>query len=223
MKSKYRSVLLALVALLALSAVAASAASAASPEFKPVPTKKKFTSSSGLVVLTAATTSISCSKSTTAGEITSASSLGKIVVKFTGCKIATASCNAAVNSVAAKEGEVVTDLLKGELGTVNTKEAASGVGLLLLPETKTTITTFAADACLPEFKMGGDVAAEVTPIGKKQLTSTFVFTAAAGHTQKIKKIVVKGVNESPELEGWGTLWSVEASDEVSFEEALEIT
>lgn len=195
------------------------------PEFKPVPTKKKLTGTSGTVIFALPTTSISCSKSTAAGEITSASAASKLVITFTGCKVTAGTCEAAVTSLGAKEGEIITKPLLGELGTVNTKEATSGVGLLLEAETKNTaIATFAASACLGEGKWYGNVAGEVTPIGKKQLTSKFVFKGT-GASENINEIIVKRGAVTPELEeSWfGGIFSMTATDEATFEEALEVT
>ena len=125
-----RTVLVGGLAMLALSGLAAASASAALPEFKPVPVKKKFTSSSGKSLWRASSASddMECTKSTTTGEITGASTIGKAVIKFTGCDFyqgAKGPC--AVHSAnTANSGEIVSDALKGELGTVKTTEAPVG-------------------------------------------------------------------------------------------------
>lgn len=222
MQARYRATLLALVAILALSAVVASAASAALPEFKPVPTKKKFTSTSGTVTFVTSTVAISCSKSTTAGEIASASTVGNVVMTFTGCKVASGGKACSVKTLGAKEGEIITKPLKGELGTVKTTEAASGVGLLLEEGAAEKIATFASNDCMGEWTMYGSIAGEVIPIGKKQLTSKVVFAVTAG-AQHIKEITVKAGTIKPELEGWHGIWTVEGSNELTFEEAVEVT
>lgn len=225
MRARYRSALLALVAVFALSAIAASAASAALPEFKPVPTKKKFTSTSGTVILKSSTTAITCSKGTTAGEITSASTVGKVIMKLTGCKVESGGCSAPLQTVGAEKGEIVTHALKGELGTVKKAEAASGAGLLLEAETaptNKTIATFAKSECLPESVITGGVAGEVATVGKKQLTNALVF-ADPGNAQQIAEITLKGREVEPKLSGWGTTLTVSATDALTFEEALEVT
>ena len=226
MRFKSNSVLLALVAVFAMSAVAVASASAALPEFKPVPAKKKFTSTSGVVKWTMGTESFTCSKSTTAGEVAGASTLGKVVIKFTGCKAiikGTEECSINSSSPLGAAGEVITKSLKGELGTVKTSEAASGVGLLLEQEVKGTgITTFANVSCLPESKLTGSLAGEIVTVGKKQATNKLVFGVTSGN-QNISSITVKSGKQAPELEAWGTTLGVEGSDEMSFEEALEVT
>jgi hypothetical protein len=225
MRFKANSVLLALVAVFAMSAVTAAAASAVKPEFKPVPAKKKFTSTSGGVRWAMGTESITCSSSTIAGEIASATLLGKVVVKFTGCKDPGASkSGCAISSLGAKEGEVVTKALKGELGTVKTSEAASGVGLLLEPETKSTgIATIEKTECRGETRLIGSLAAEIPTIGKKQSTNGLVFGVTGGKSNIDHITLDSGKEMAPSLEGWGTQLTVEMSDALTFEEALEVT
>jgi hypothetical protein len=220
-----RGAFLTLVAMFAMSAVTASAASAAAPEFKPVPTKKKFTSTSGSVTWAYATEVIVCSKSTIAGEIVSASTLGKAVMTYTGCKRETPSGTCSLKSIGAKEGEIVTGLVKGELGTVSTKEAASGVGLLLKPETGSGFATLAeSPPCeLGETVLEGSMAPEVATVGKKQTTNKLVFGVKSGK-QDIKEITVGSKLIKPKLSAWGVAAiTTEATDELTFEEALEVT
>jgi hypothetical protein len=228
MRFKSKTVVLALVAVFACSAVAVASASAALPEFKPVPTKKKFTDTSGAVYFRAGTETIKCTASTTSGEITSTSTLGKTVEKLTGCQWQTAGGVCPLHSVGAKEGEIVTNSLTGELGTVfTTKEAASGVGLLLEPTTGTVWATIAPSAgpCNSiETALEGKVAGEVAAIGKKATTNTLVFGVTSGK-QDIKEITLdSGKVVKPKFSGWGiAAWTTEASDALTFEEALEVT
>jgi hypothetical protein len=225
MRFKSRGALLAL-AVFAMSAIAVSAASAATlPEFKPVPTKKKFTSTSGTVTWRFGTETIVCTKSATAGEFTGTSTLGKIVIKFTGCALkAKQGSNCPLKSTnTTTEGEIVTNALKGELGTVSTKQAASGVGLLLEPETGKVISTIAGCGTWPETALEGALAGEVATVGKKQATNKLVFGVASGN-QDIKEITVKSGTKSPKFSGWGvSSITDEASDELTFEEAVEVT
>ena len=226
MRFKSRGMLLAL-AVLAMSALAVSAASAATlPEFKPVPTKKKFTSAGGAVVWTFnnGTETMTCSNSTAAGEVTGAKTLGKLVVKFTGCETSgTKAHGCPVTSAGAKEGEIVTKALSGELGTVPTNEATSGVGILLKPETEKKWATLVGNACTEETPLTGSLAAEVPTIGKKQATNKLVISDPS-NSQKIKEIKLDSGKEAyPELVSWGTTLIVAATDEVAFEEALEVS
>jgi hypothetical protein len=235
MRFKSRGVLLALVAVFAMSAVAASGASAALPEFKPVPTKKKFTSVSGEFTLTTPdqNNEFVCSKSTTTGEITGAGTVGKTIVKFTGCNYydnGNGPCPA--HSTGAKAEEIVTDALKGELGSVATTEAPSGAGLLLEPETGHDLLVMApvessqnCEATI-ETAMEGNIAGEIATVGKKQLTNKLVFARLTGGAAKLKKITVKrgSVKVKNTFIG-GSLeeWVFGMSDETTFEEALEVT
>jgi hypothetical protein len=226
MHLKSRGVLVAL-AVLAMSVLAVSAASAATlPEFKPVPTKKKFTSTSGTVSWTmgvGGTERITCSKSTATGEITGTRTVGKLVIKFSGC-ISASGCT--MNSAGGKGGEVVTNALKGELGTVKTTEEPSGVGLLIETEAAKpkTWATLAGNECFPESKIAGNLAAGVAVTGKKQVTNTLVFNSVP-RGEGIQSITLdSGTVVKPELvfAEWGNL-TIASSDELKFEEALEVT
>jgi len=195
------------------------------PEFKPVPAKKKFTSTSGEVVWKASTLTVACSKSTASGEFTGASTVGKVVIKYTGCELERECPLRSTNTT--NEGEIVTNALKGELGTVKTTEAASGVGLLLEPATGKVISTTAKPGgnCTewPETALEGALTGEVATVGKKQATNKLVFGVKSG-TQDIKEITVKSGTKSPKFSGWGFISITdEASDELAFEEALEVT
>jgi hypothetical protein len=222
MRSIPSKLLLALLAVLALSVVTTAAASAALPEFKPVPTKHKFTATSGTFKLAAALDPTTCSKSTTVGEITGASTVGKVVVTYTGCEGTGSGGKCKMKSVGAAEGEIVTKSLKGELGTVAKTEAASERGILLQPEVGKTFAELAAGTCEIGGNIEGKVAGEVTPIGKKQTTLSFVF-AASGSSQKIKHITVAGGAVEPKLLVLGNAATETVTDEVTFEEALEVT
>jgi hypothetical protein len=226
MKSIIRTALLGALTMLALSLATAGVAAAATlPEFKPVPTKKKFTSTSGTVTWKMGTETITCTKSTTAGEITGVSSLGKTVIKFTGCRFKNSGgTECPLHSVGAKSEEVVTDALKGELGTVEKSEAASGAGLLLEPETGSAISAVTSACNSPtETELEGKLAGEVATVGKKATTDKLVFGVTSGK-QDIKEITVKSGTKKPAFRGWGfAAITMEASDELTFEEALEVT
>jgi hypothetical protein len=229
MRFKSRGVLLALVVVFAMSAVAAASASAALPEFKPVPTKNKFTSTSGKFAWYSPTFSMTCSKSTATGEITGASTVGGLVIKWTGCEWISGSSHCALSSEGAKEGEVVTDRLKGELGSVASSEAASGAGLLLEAETGSQLTTWipSTKGCsYPKTNVEGSFVAEVSVTAKKQLTNAVVFAPGVkgGTKQKIREITVKRGTVKPKFTSWALVEiSMEGTDEATFEEALEVT
>jgi hypothetical protein len=231
MRLHSRGVLLTIVAVVAMSVVTAASASAALPEFKPVPTKKKLTSTSGQVTwhIVGSGVSFTCAGSTASGEVTGARTVGGLVLKYTGCLVEGGTgqkCE--VNSGGAKKGEIVTKALKGELGTVKTSEAASGVGLFVVAnENKVprTWATIAGNACEPESVIGGSVAAEVATIGKKQVTNKLVFSKSAnGVGEQIKTITLdSGVLEEPALSYLSVTLTTASTDELKFEEALEIT
>jgi hypothetical protein len=231
MRLHSRGVLLTIIAVVAMSVVTAASASAALPEFKPVPTKKKFTSTSGKVVwnVPSEPVSVTCSKSTASGEITGVSTIGKTVIKFTGCNLEQGSKGPCpVHSTnTTNAGELVTNGLKGELGTVKMAEAASGVGMLFESEAKYhelfELASTTAPCTLGGEAFEGNIAAEVSSVAKKQLTNDLVFGSTSG--QKIKEITVKSGTVKPKLDGlyFGSLTTLENTDETTFEEALEVT
>jgi hypothetical protein len=225
MQFKAKSVLLALVAVFAVSAVAVASASATTPEFKPVPAKKKFTGTSGTIQWDAPGVReyITCASSSLTGELTGARTVGGVVLVATGCK---GSSNeeitwCPVGSEGAKSGEIVSKALAGELGTVAKSEAASGVGLLLKRETKKEWFAFVG-SCIQEAAVSGTVAAEVAVIGSKLATNKLVFPEDGSHT--ISTITLdSGKVEKPELQAGDAAFGTFGKDEVKFEEALEVT
>jgi hypothetical protein len=218
----------ALMAVLLLSVVVASTASAL-PEFKPVPTKRKITGTSGSVtfswnVLGTKPESIECTKSKTTGEITGAQTLGNVVMTLTGCTGSSETfegkkSGCPVHSEHGKEGEILVEhALSGALGL--TKEAASGVGVLLKPESGKTWFRYEGNACLEYASLvWGTVAAEVSTVGRKQLTNTLSMTPSIANIR-----LDSGEEVKPWLQGIGsTTVSPKGTNELSFEEALEVT
>jgi hypothetical protein len=218
MRSIMRTVLVGGLALLALSVASVGVAAAVTPEFKPVPTKKKFTGSTGTVTFKTPSYTIVCAKSATTGEVTGARTVGKVVIVFTGCKSeAKSSCE--YNSAGKANGEIVTKSLSGELGTVKTTEAPSGVGLLLKPEVENKWWVFEENSCTVQTTITGTLAGEVGVIGKKQATNKLVIKPNTIH----KITLDSGKLEEPKLTAWSEAMTTEATDELSFEEALEVT
>jgi hypothetical protein len=219
MRFKSRGVLLALVAVFAMSAVTAAAASATTPEFKPVPTKHKFKGTSGVWQGSWGGLLYECKKGTVTGELTGARNLGSAVIAFTDCSDAGNGEVCPVNTVGAKSGEIVSKAVTGELGTIATKEAPSGVGVLLKPEVKTSWWTMVKNSCVnQESVWAGTLAAEVAVIGKKQTTNELVITPGS------KKITLdSGVKETSELETYGQTAEWKNTFEVTFEEPVEVT
>ena len=227
MRLPYRGVLLTVISVLAMSVVTAASASAALPEFKPA-VKDLLESSGGSVTWTYATSEITCKNSSSVGtgEVTGARALDKLVVKLTECESIGAlgkGSDCAVKSAGAKEGEIVTNALKGELGTVKTTEAPSGVGLLLEPETGKVWTQLVENACTLGTKVEGTLAAEVATTGKLQTTNTLVFGTTTGK-QSIKEIKLdSGEVVSPKLSIYGIGLTLGSSFGLTFEKAMEVS
>jgi hypothetical protein len=194
-------------------------------EFNPAPVKKKFTSTGGKMafVVPGFEESVACSSSTAKGEI-GARTLGKVVITFTGCEITARDGTCPVNSPEAKPGEIVTQPLKGELGTVATKEAPSGVGVSLEPVTGKIWFDVEETACkTSETSFQGTAAAEVSVVGKKQTTTKLVIGQESdGTVIKLVKLD-SGKEFKPSLEEFGATAYVKGDIEPTFEEALEVT
>jgi hypothetical protein len=195
------------------------------PEFESS-AKQKFTSKSTTSKLTNASESVTCSADTNAGELSSATTVGKLVITFTGCvaKKGTESCTVKSIGGSVKEGELVTKTLKGELGEVEESEAADEVGLLLEPESAKKILTLASTKCTTETSLEGTFAGEVTPLATSAKTAKLILATSSGK-QKIKSITVKPgtTAKATKLELAGVEATAESTDEIAFEKALEVT
>jgi hypothetical protein len=220
----HRGVLLTVIAVVAISVISVASASATTPEFKPVPAKKKFSETGGTVTFRQAGNEYTCAKSTSTGEVTGARTVGKVAMVLKECIThGSGGTGCALNSAGAKNnGEIVMKSLDGELGTIKTTEAPSGVGLLLKPEVEKKWTTLEANSCTGATLVTGMIAAEVPTIGKKQTTNKLV--VKQGYTGGIRTITLdSGKLEEPGFVMWSEETSVQTTDELTFEEALEVT
>jgi hypothetical protein len=207
---------------LAINLVAVTAASAAEPEFKPG-TLNRFTGESGTGALeTSGTKAVNCQTDTSVGEVTGPKTVGSVVVTFHNCS-STENEGCTVKSTGSTLGLIVTKVLKGELGT--TKEAKSGVGLLLQPETGTEFVSLEG-TCLTvsPAPVVGSLAGEVTPVSNGEtLDGKLVFIGSAGK-QSIEKIAILNVVKKPELKALGLLKASETTNElVLYEKDVEVT
>jgi hypothetical protein len=195
------------------------------PKFTPA-VGQSIKGSSGVVKFSVYGGTITCAKSTTTGAITGAETVGEIVMKLTGCKgKKTTGVECEERSEGAAPEEIVTFPLKGALGTVAAKEAASGVGVYLEAETAPSSATWwkTAQVCLPENKqITGTAAAEVVTIGKNQTTNELVFAPGG---KEIKKLTLaSGKTAEPELLSWNFFTaSIESANELKFGQATEVT
>jgi hypothetical protein len=195
---------------------------AQAPSFKLLPTVKTFKGMGGPNTLKAGASATSCEEAVDAGEITGMPTIGKLVVTFTGCHVnGEGGKTCTIKSVGAKEGDIVTHTLKGELGTTKSTEATSEVGLLLEPETTKTWATLEATTCSSESKVTGSLAAEVLPISEKTDFGSLNFAVSSGK-QNIKKIAVSSAVKEPELVAFSTTATEELEDGIEFNGQVEI-
>jgi hypothetical protein len=142
MRSRFKTLPLAMVAILALCALGASSASAleSKPRLEPAPKEGKttpFTGTGGSVVLHAqgilGESAIECEKSSMTGEFVTAKKIQNTVLTISGCKVAGLMKFGNKGSTET----IKTEPLTGELGYLsNTKGAEPIVGLMLGKEYK---------------------------------------------------------------------------------------
>src|SRR5580692_6245093 len=165
------------IAVLAMGLMAASAAFASAPEFSPG-TPQTFKSDSGTGKLeTSSGTKVECLTDLDSGEVTGPKTVGNVVVIFHNCHSPEGSGCSVKSELGPNPSLIITRTLDGELGSVKKTEAASGVGLLLLPTTGTTFVTIEG-SCLPlsPSPVFGTLAGEVTPVnGTLALDGKIIF------------------------------------------------
>jgi hypothetical protein len=184
--------------------------------------RPKFTGISGPTTLKAGTVATTaCTAASSKGELIGAPTIGKLVVTFTGCETEGNKKRCTAKSVGASVGTVVTNALKGTVGTA--KASSTGVGLLLEPESGGVFTTLAETACSIETSVEGGIIGDVKPVGVLSTTGKLNY-ASVGGKQAIKKITVAGVEKEKVLKAFGLVEVVEeVADELAFEEGVEIT
>jgi hypothetical protein len=214
------------IAIFAMSLLAASAASAALPEFKPASGTFKTLA---LVnsILTGGGNTVTCAHSTGSGEITGAMSVGKVLVKFTGCVAKNASnATCVTKSKTGETGEIATNTLNGLLGLIlaTVGKFTSDVGEELFPATGNEFTSLVGP-CIVTAKVTGSVAGEVTPIGTPTLQGKVNFVGNVGGNGKenITKIDLLGGVMEPELEAFSAVATETTENDITFNVDTEVT
>jgi hypothetical protein len=208
--------------MLALSLATAGVAAAATPEFKPVPTKKKFKGTGKALAIYSGKQVFYCPKGTASGEISGGRNLAGVVLTWTGCESSAneGETKCPVNSIGAEPGEIVTKTITGELGTVAAKEATSGVGALLKPKVGKGWWELEGNHCTIGAQWEGTLAPEITVVGKKQTTNDLILARDPG----IATITLdSGIQAHPQFEFFGEGVRPETVFELTFEEPIEVT
>jgi hypothetical protein len=194
-----------LVAALALAALSAASA-VAFPVFTVLPSVRRYEISMGTSKFSAGQDTVSCERGVGVGEITGMFTFGMVVLELFGCKSSGSSeSGCPVNSLGAREGEIVTNTLRGEFGTVKSTEAATEVGVFVVPQGTSEWLTLASNACTPEVSVEGSIAGEAGPT--KTLTNmgfvNFEVASGAGKSEKIKAIHLLSGTKDPSLQAFG--------------------
>jgi hypothetical protein len=209
---------------LSLAAITAASAAAAGPEFSVLPSVKSYEESVGIgqFVADEGVDIVTCGKGTATGQITGMRTVGKVVFKLKECKSSGESgLNCPIKTPGAVEGEIVSNTLKGELGTVKSAEAATEVGVLARPESGKLWLELEGNACTPETAVSGDIAGEVGPIG--ELTDKgFINFAVADGKQKIQKIAVLSGLLTAQLTAFSSNVTEEKYETLESKEPMEV-
>jgi hypothetical protein len=220
----YRLASLLLLATLATTLTTTTGASASAPEFRPA-TVQSFKGESGTSALaTASTAAITCISDNTVGEVTGPKTIGSVIITFHGCE-SKEGPGCTLQTSSATPGLIVTNALKGELGSVKTVEAASGAGLLLEPASGTAFFTLEGTCLLVSpSPLTGTIAGEVTPVKNGATKDNKLVFLGSNGKQKIKEINILGTIKKPVLKSLGLLESSETTNElVLYENAVEVT
>jgi hypothetical protein len=206
------------LAALAISLMAAAGASASYPLFLPRGTVITFKADSGTGALeTESTKPVECLTDLTTGEITGGKTVGNVVVTFhncsskegEGCSVKSSNLSGTVS------GLIKTEVLDGELGSVKKTEAASGVGLFLLPTSGTKFVELEGPCLLVSpSPVTGTIVGEVTPIAAGLSNDGKLLFQGSKGTQAIKEINVLGTIKKPALKALGLLASSERTLEL---------
>src|SRR5580692_1228748 len=147
------------------SLVGTGTASASAPEFSPG-TPNAFTGDGSTSQLeTTSGTRIHCLNSVSHGEITGAKTVGNLVVVFHNCSSSEGSGCSIKSTGGPNQSLIITKTMDGELGSVKPQEAASGVGILILPSPGTAFVTLEGPCLLVEpSPVTGSIVGEVTAV-----------------------------------------------------------
>jgi hypothetical protein len=231
MSTIFRKTLVCLVAVFAMSAMVASAAFAdVGQELTKATASEKFTGKSGIGKLSVpkAGITITCETDANGGQTSATkptTNVEKVVVTFKNCVAEKGGAKCKVNSPGAKEGELITSSLKGELSEVSKGTVDEAAALLLEPEEAAKgFVTIAKTECNPETKVTGSIAGEVTQPAKPSKTVNVDFKVSAGK-QAITQ-VERSVGDAlvtTKLSAFGFEATEETLDENTFPTAVELT
>jgi hypothetical protein len=169
---------LAVVAVLVVMPVADAGASPAKPRFEFPAVKKQVTSEGGEAMLeTVAGTKVTCKAVTNDGTIPAndANAVREATVTFTGCEADGFKCKTAGGAA----GEVQTNLLKGQLGYLDSVGSGK-VGVDLVPEAGELLAEISCVGGFAKAKLRGDLIGEIAPLNVATEEFSLTFVQASG-------------------------------------------
>lgn len=167
---------------------------------------------------------ITCNAESASGELTGATTVGKVVVKYTGCTAENTStkksCGEAKTKGGSTAGEIATNKLKGEVG----ESTGSVVAQILEPEETggqfVEIEFEKLCGVVKSGKVTGQVVAKVEPVDEESTKGKLIFETS-GEEQVLKTFNGSG---SKELLAFGALPSaLQAEEEVTFAEPVLVS
>jgi hypothetical protein len=187
MRTKWKTLPLALVAILAVGALMAASASANQPKAEPeggtFPVTFSGTGGAGKLQTVAEgskSREINCSGNSSTGEVNSGTTVKNAKVKFTGCTATGPfGVKLSCNSSGAASGEIVTAVLKGKLVYLKATGSEAGIDL----ETETAGAKLVEITCggIQKLAVTGSVIGKLTPVNSLTKTYTLTFAQSAGH------------------------------------------
>jgi hypothetical protein len=178
-----------------------------------------FTASSGAVTIQGEVRLFTCKASTEEGQITGAKTVGKVLVKLTGCK--EPGFNSECNSGVLKAGEIQLNELTGELGYTN--KATKAVGLDLKPASGELLATFNCPGDLINVKLKGSIIGRIVQTNKISKTGVLQYNAS-GSKQEFTKFE-GGPTDALEISANGSTFErvAEAAEyKIAYSEGIEV-
>jgi hypothetical protein len=212
MSRKWKVMLAMCIAMLSLAVGVANAAAAGQPKAEVEVggiAGTTFTGKGGAGRLETTTgNTASCTGNTSTGTINSATTINKVVVKFTGCSTVIGAFKTSCKSAGAAAGEIITNALKGELSYLFAGSSRTGIDLK--PESATgDFVTFSCTLLgqTATLTARGSVIGELTPVNAKFGKTFELDLKQIGGMQEFTTTLnpenCKPVSDMPEIEARG--------------------
>jgi hypothetical protein len=164
---------------------------------------------------------ITCTSMEGKGEITGEQTLAKVTLTYKKCSGTQNGSACTIKSVGAGSEEILTDELKGELGSVKASEAESEAGILYTPATGSELIRFegtCGPSC-PGMVTGGMIGEIPTSALLTESSTSELKFLETSENQIIQEL--EGTKDT--LTAFGTKAAIEGTQEFKFEESVAIS